>query len=97
MEGGRHLGGKNFDFSKRSLPNKLTGIGEIACLNDNEKRKLNQIMGNGYCHLFAFVEEFIVPAITEEAMKDAYGGEIKIRSLLRFAEEELKNQELFRC
>ncbi len=90
------LGGKNFDFSKRFLPNKLTGIDEIGCLNDDEKRKLNQIMGNGYCHLFAFVEEFIVPTIAEEAMNDAYGDEVKIRSLLRFAEEELKHQELFR-
>ena len=90
------LAGKNFDFSKRFLPNKLTGIDEIACLNDDEKRQLNQIMGNGYCHLFAFVEEFIVPTITEEAMIDAYGDEVKFRSLLRFAEEELKHQELFR-
>lgn len=90
------LAGKNFDFSKRFLPNKLTGVDEIGCLNDNEKRQLNQIMGNGYCHIFAFVEEFIVPTITEEAMKDAYGDEVRIRSLLRFAEEELKHQELFR-
>ena len=88
--------GKNFDFSKRFLPNKLTGVDEIGCLNDNEKRQLNQIMGNGYCHIFAFVEEFIIPAIMEEAMKDAYGDEVKLRSLLRFAEEELKHQELFR-
>ena len=90
------LAGKNFDFSKRFLPNKLTGVDEIGCLNDNEKRQLNQIMGNGYCHIFAFVEEFIVPTITEEAMKDAYGDEVRIRSLLRFAEEELKHQDLFR-
>ncbi len=90
------LAGKNFDFSKRFLPNKLTGVDEIGCLNDDEKRQLNQIMGNGYCHIFAFVEEFIVPTITEEAMKDAYGDEVKMRSLLRFAEEELKHQELFR-
>ena len=88
--------GKNFDFSKRFLPNKLTGVDEIGCLNDDEKRQLNQIMGNGYCHIFAFVEEFIIPAIMEEAMKDAYGDEVKLRSLLRFAEEELKHQELFR-
>ena len=88
--------GKNFDFSKRFLPNKLTGVDEIGCLNDDEKRQLNQIMGNGYCHIFAFVEEFIVPTITEEAMNDVYGDEIKLRSLLRFAEEELKHQELFR-
>ena len=90
------LAGKNFDFSKRFLPNKLTGIDEIGCLNNDEKLQLNQIMGNGYCHLFAFVEEFIVPAITEEAMKDIYGDEVKVRALLRFAEEELKHQELFR-
>ena len=90
------LSGKKFDFSKRFLPNKLTGVDEIGCLNDDEKRQLNQIMGNGYCHIFAFVEEFIIPAITEEAMKDVYGDEVRVRSLLRFAEEELKHQELFR-
>ncbi len=90
------LGGKNFDFSKRFLPNRLTGVDEIGCLNNDEKRQLNQIVGNGYCHIFAFVEEFIVPTIAEEAMKDAYGDEVKIRSLLRFAEEDLKHQELFR-
>ena len=90
------LAGKNFDFSKRFLPNRLTGVDEIGCLSDNEKLLLNQIMGNGYCHLFAFVEEFIIPTVTEEAMKDVYGDEIRARSLLRFAEEELKHQELFR-
>ncbi len=90
------LAGKNFDFSKRFLPNRLTGVDEIGCLSDSEKLLLNQIMGNGYCHLFAFVEEFIIPTVTEEAMKDVYGDEIRARSLLRFAEEELKHQELFR-
>ena len=90
------LADRNFDFSKRFLPNRLTGVDEIGCLNDNEKLQLNQIMGNGYCHIFAFVEEFIIPAVTEEAMKDVYGDEVRARSLLRFAEEELKHQELFR-
>ena len=90
------LADKNFDFSKRFLPNRLSGVDEIGCLNDNEKLLLNQIMGNGYCHIFAFVEEFIIPAVTEEAMKDVYGDEVRARSLLRFAEEEFKHQELFR-
>ena len=90
------LADKTFDFSKRFLPNRLTGVDEIGCLNDNERLQLNQIMGNGYCHIFAFVEEFIIPTVTEEAMKDVYGDEVRARSLLRFAEEELKHQELFR-
>ena len=90
------LADKNFDFSKRFLPNRLSGVDEIGCLNDHEKLLLNQIMGNAYCHIFAFVEEFIIPTVTEEAMKDVYGDEVRARSLLRFAEEEFKHQELFR-
>lgn len=88
--------GKSFDFSKRFLPNRLSGVDGITCLNDDEKRRLNQIMGNAYCHIFAFVEEFIIPMVTQEVLKDTYGDEVRLRSLLRFAEEELKHQELFR-
>ena len=88
--------GKNFDFSKRFLPNRLSGVDNITCLNDNEKRQLNQIMGNAYCHIFAFVEEFIIPMGMQTALEDIHGEEVGLRSLLRFAEEELKHQELFR-
>jgi ribosomal 50S subunit-associated protein YjgA (DUF615 family) len=88
--------GKNFDFSKRFLPNRLSGVDDITCLNDSEKRQLNQIMGNAYCHIFAYVEEFIIPLVTETALKDIHGEEVRLRSLLRFAEEEFKHQELFR-
>jgi hypothetical protein len=87
---------KNFDFSKRFLPNRLSGVDDITCLNDNEKRQLNQIRGNAYCHIFAYVEEFIIPLVTETALKDIHGEEVRLRSLLRFAEEEFKHQELFR-
>lgn len=90
------LAGKTFDFSKRFLPNRLSGVDEIECLDETEKRQLNQIMGNAYCHIFAFVEEYIIPMVTQEALKDPYGDEVRFRSLLRFAEEELKHQELFR-
>src|SRR5439155_9274772 len=90
------LGGRRFDPSKRFLPNRLSGVDGIACLNEAEKRTLNQIMGNAYCHLFAFVEEFIVPTVTEAALQSPYGDEVRQRSLLRFSEEELKHQELFR-
>jgi len=90
------LNGRTFDLTKRFLPNRLSGIDDIGCLTDEEKLKLNQIMGNAYCHLFAFVEEFIVPTVTEEALESPYGDEIRQRSLVRFSEEELKHQELFR-
>ncbi len=90
------LGDRSFDLSKRFLPNRLSGVDTIECLNEDEKRTLNQIMGNAYCHIFAFVEEFIVPSVMEEALADPYGDEVRQRSLMRFSEEELKHQELFR-
>jgi len=90
------LTGRSFDLSKRFLPNSLSGVDGIMCLNEEEKRKLNQIMGNAYLHLFAFVEEFIVPTVSEASMENPYGEEVRQRSLVRFSEEELKHQELFR-
>ena len=90
------LNGRSFDLSKRFLPNSLSGVDNISVLNDDEKRKLNQIMGNAYCHLFAFVEEFIAPTAAEASLNNPYGDEVRQRSLIRFSEEELKHQELFR-
>jgi hypothetical protein len=90
------LSGRSFDLSKRFLPNSLSGVDGITSLNEDEKRKLDQIMGNAYCHIFAFVEEFIIPTVTEESMRNPYGDEVRQRSLVRFSEEELKHQELFR-
>jgi hypothetical protein len=90
------LAGRSFDLSKRFLPNSLSGVDDIDCLNEHEKRQLNQIMGNAYCHLFAFVEEFIVPTVAGEVLHNPYGDEVRQRSLVRFSEEELKHQELFR-
>jgi hypothetical protein len=57
---------------------------------------LNQIRGNSYCHIFGFVEEYIVPMVMANAGRDIYGDETRLWSLLRFAEEELKHQELMR-
>lgn len=90
------LDGRDFDYSKRFLPNRLSGVDGIRSLSDREKLKLNQIMGNAYCHIFAFVEEYIIPQALEAAQRDIYGDETRLRTLLRFAEDESKHQELFR-
>jgi hypothetical protein len=88
--------GRSFDFTKRFLPERIAGVDAIACLDADERRKLNQIRGNSYCHLFAFVEEYIVPMVLTNATKDVYGDETRLWSLLRFAEEEVKHQEMMR-
>jgi len=90
------LEGRDFDYSKRFLPDRLAGGDGIRCLSEGEKLKLNQIMGNAYCHIFAYVEEYIIPQALEAAQRDIYGDETRLRTLLRFAEDESKHQELFR-
>jgi hypothetical protein len=71
-------------------------VNAIGCLTDDEKRMLNQIRGNSYCHIFAFVEEYIVPLVIDRARSDVYGDETRLWSLLRFAEEEVKHQQMLR-
>ena len=88
--------GRDFDFSKRFLPDRIAGVNDIDCLNDAEKLKLNQIRGNSYCHVFAFVEEYIVPMVLGHAISDVYGDETRLRYLLRFGEEETKHQDMLK-
>lgn len=86
--------GRDFDFSKRFLPDRIAGVDDIGCMNEQEKLKLNQIRGNSYCHIFAFVEEYIIPMVLDHARANVYGDEIRLRYLLRFAEEETKHQAM---
>jgi hypothetical protein len=88
--------GRDFDFRKPFLPERIAGVNGIECLNPDEKRMLNQIRANSYCHIFAFVEEFIVPLVVDQARADVYGDETRLWSLLRFAEEEVKHQQMLR-
>ena len=88
--------GRDFDFDKPFLPERIAGVEPIGCLTGDEKRMLNQIRGNSYCHIFAFVEEYIVPLVMDRARADVYGDETRLWSLLRFAEEEVKHQEMLR-
>jgi hypothetical protein len=88
--------GRDFDFAKPFLPDRIAGVSAIGCLSDDEKRLLNQIRGNSYCHIFAFVEEYIVPMVVDHARRDVYGDETRLWTLLRFAEEEVKHQEMLR-
>jgi len=88
--------GRDFDFGKDFLPDRLAGVDAIQCLNAVEKRTLNQIRGNSYCHIFAFVEEYIIPMVLDHARREVYGDETRLRYLLRFAEDETKHQAMLK-
>lgn len=91
-------GDKRLDFSKHLLPEAFARVQGLSMLNAREKMVLNQIRGLTYVYLFGFVEEFIVPFVSEEAHSAMLGAgdPIEVRALLGFAEEETKHMQLFR-
>jgi hypothetical protein len=87
---------RDFDLTKRLLPDRIAGVNDIACLTEDEKVKLNQIRGNSYCHIFAFVEEYIIPMVLDHARADVYGDETRLRYLVQFAGDETKHQAMMK-
>ncbi len=83
------------DFSRPFLPESLFAIETIGCLSPAQRLTLNQISGNSYLNLFAFVEEYITAMAVQHAQAELFGDHIAVRALVRFAEEESKHQQLF--
>jgi hypothetical protein len=87
--------GTELDFSRPFLPQALSGEHRLTELSDTERLKLNHITGNAYLNLFGFVEEYIIATVVQHVQAEMYGDHEALRALMRFAEEELKHQELF--
>jgi hypothetical protein len=88
--------GRKFDFSKKFLPDGISKVNELEFLNANERRQLSQIQGRTYANMFGLVERFIGVKILEVSREHGLGDQIKLEALVRFTDEELKHQELFR-
>jgi hypothetical protein len=87
--------GRAFDFSKKFLPDGISKINQLDFLNDDDKRFLSQIQGRTYANMFGFVERFITAKILEITRDHWLGDQIALEALVRFADEELKHEELF--
>ncbi|MGZ3421565.1 MAG: diiron oxygenase [Polyangiales bacterium] len=83
------------DFTRPFLPEALSGERKLDFLSDDARLKLNQITGHAYLNLFAFVEEYIIATAVRHAQAEMHGDHHAIRALVRFADEEIKHQQLF--
>ena len=88
--------GREFDFSQKFLPDGISKVDQLDFLNDDEKRFLSQIQGRTYANMFGFVERFIVAKILDVSRNHWLGDQVALEALVRFCDEELKHQELFR-
>ena len=88
--------GRGFDLSRKYLPDGLSLAQEFTSLSDGEKRFASQIQGRTYANVFGLVERFITAKLLEIGRDHWLGDQNALEALVRFSDEELKHQALFR-
>jgi hypothetical protein len=88
--------GRKLDFSKTFLPDGLSMAARLQFRNDGERRFFSQVQGRTYANMFGLVERAIAAKVLEISRDHWLGDQVALEALVRFTDEELKHQELFR-
>ena len=88
--------GRDFDLSEAFLPGGLSMVDSFEFLSEQEKRFLSQVQGRTYANIFGLVERYINAKVLELSRDHWFGDQAALEALVRFSDEELKHQELFR-
>jgi len=88
--------GREFDFNRKFLPDGISRLNGLDFLDADDKRLLSQIQGRTYANMFGLVERFINAKVLEVSRDHWLGDQTALQALVRFSDEELKHQELFR-
>lgn len=88
--------GRTLDFDQKFLPDGLSLVDRLDFLSNDEQRFLSQIQGRTYANLFALIERYINAKILDVSREHWFGDQVALEALIRFSDEELKHQELFR-
>src|SRR5262245_55859733 len=87
---------RTLDTKQKFLPDGRSKAKEFTFLSDSEQRYLSQVQGRTYANIFGLVERYIVGKILELSQDHWLGDQTALEALVRFSDEELKHQELFR-
>jgi hypothetical protein len=88
--------GRTFDVAHKFLPDGLSLADAFTTLSADEKRFVSQIQGRTYANVFGLVERFINAKVLELSRDHWFGDQVALEALVRFSDEELKHQALFR-
>jgi hypothetical protein len=88
--------GRRFDMSQKYMPDGLALAGEFKTLSSDEKRFISQIQGRTYANIFGLVERYITAKMLEISNDYTLGNQVALEAIVRFTDEELKHQALFR-
>ena len=88
--------GRRFDTAHKFLPDGLSLADQFTTLSADEKRLMSQIQGRTYANVFGLAERFINAKVLEMSRDHWVGDQVALEALVRFSDEELKHQALFR-
>jgi hypothetical protein len=88
--------GRRFELAHKFLPDGLVLANEFTMLSPAEKRLMSQVQGRTYANVFGLVERFITAKLLEIGREHSLGDQNALEALVRFSDEELKHQALFR-
>ncbi|MBS1215838.1 MAG: hypothetical protein H6R20_812, partial [Proteobacteria bacterium] len=88
--------GRKFGADRKFLPDGLSKVADLPFLSAAEKRFFSQVQGRTYANMFGLVERFIGAKILEVSRDHWLGDQTALEALVRFTDEELKHQEMFR-
>jgi hypothetical protein len=88
--------GRRFEAAHKFLPDGLSLADAFTTLTADEKRFVSQIQGRTYANIFGLVERFINAKVLELSHEHWFGDQVALEALVRFSDEELKHQALFR-
>jgi P-aminobenzoate N-oxygenase AurF len=87
---------RSFDYSRKFLPDALSQVDRLSFLLPHEARFLSQVQGRTYAYIFGLVERFISAKMLDQGRAHAFDDQSAVEALVRFTNDELKHQELFR-
>lgn len=87
---------RSFDFSRKFLPDGLSQVDRLTFLAAAEARLLSQIQGRTYAYIFGLVERFISAKMLDQGRAHVFDDQLALEALVRFSNDEIKHQALFR-
>jgi hypothetical protein len=88
--------GRTFNLAHTFLPDGLSLASELPFLDGAQQRFFSQVQGRTYANMFGLVERFIGAKMLEVSRDHWLGDQTALEALVRFTDEEMKHQELFR-
>jgi hypothetical protein len=87
---------RHFDPAHKFMPDGLTEVHRLPFLDAGERRLMSQVQGRTYANMFGMIERFVGAKMLEVGRDHALSDQTALEAIVRFTDEELKHQELFR-